>query len=923
MRNRFSYLRSYKPHILLISVCIFGSALLWAGRALYQEWRAGYVVLYQPTSLVNLLKFHVVGLYEHTIGPYLSTDEEGLPIRRIYLSENARLRREDDLPENTKIWQPGYGLYPDGQMRKIKARFIGDNPFNWAYSKKSWRIKTRKRSPIGGWRTLNYVRPRATPFLSRYLGQVLALKVGVFAVPAEMVELHINDKIHGVAIQMPDLDEVFLRRRQIMPVNLYKGEQENMGRRYGVETNLFNNADLWEKKAVFNQLPESDRTDLERLFAAAEQAQVSWAGIENLQRMARVSEWAKFSAFETLAQSWHATFYHNQRLISDPWRGTVTPVSHDTGLGYAADSPKFWMDRSTHIVSRSLHGSSKFILAKYRYLYEFLNQGGLDELDDVIDEIVPRLRASFDRDPSRFRTAILNAGSHADGTLVAFDQGVAEIKNRITRLDNWLRNALKGAPGATYSMSDGVLALTVDGYRPVAKISFVESGAFGAPKRAFWDRDGNGRISAGDVELPVHEVRGKWVIDAVFLSNRPAGFLPPNVGAAPSDHSPQATTFRILFAHPVIPSSFSAENPLDGTHAAVTERLNVSGATPTLGNIPVIAPAAQEPLVFSGVSRISEDQFFDVPVQIQPGSRFMLKAGVSMIFRAGVDMRGTPNDPIVFEAHDPQRPWGGVAVFGAKSDGSRMSHVMMSGGSGDVDYTARFIAMLSLQNVKDVVLRNVIMENNHTFDDMLHVVYGKEVIIRDSKFLNARSDAVDVDISDVLFSNVEIVGPGNDGIDLMDSVALIERVHIRDAGDKGVSVGEASVALIRDSDIKNNKIGIEAKDKSIAALYRSRLLGNAQPLNAYKKNWRYFGGARVVADSVVFENGSKPIRADKHSQITIANTYAPSVLVSEGNVDIANVHHDDALSQEKTNPHQIITEIEEAWRKRDPGRLRQ
>ena len=38
-----------------------------------------------------------------------------------------------------------------------------------------------------------------------------------------------------------------------MPVNIYKGENNNREFKIGVDINLFNNPSLWSKMSIFNQ----------------------------------------------------------------------------------------------------------------------------------------------------------------------------------------------------------------------------------------------------------------------------------------------------------------------------------------------------------------------------------------------------------------------------------------------------------------------------------------------------------------------------------------------------------------------------------------------------------------------------------------------------------------------------------------------
>ena len=82
----------------------------------------------------------------------------------------------------------------------------------------------------------------------------------------ELVELFVNDKSVGIYMEKERLNESFLRRNKIMPINLYKGEaSRNSEKKIGLELNLDQNPGLWRKISFYNSVDEDDYTDLIRL----------------------------------------------------------------------------------------------------------------------------------------------------------------------------------------------------------------------------------------------------------------------------------------------------------------------------------------------------------------------------------------------------------------------------------------------------------------------------------------------------------------------------------------------------------------------------------------------------------------------------------------------------------------------------------
>ena len=108
---------------------------------------------------------------------------------------------------------------------------------------------------------------------------------------------------------------------------------------------------------------------------------------------------------------------------------------------------------------------------------------------------------------------------------------------------------------------------------------------------------------------------------------------------------------------------------------------------------------------------------------------------------------------------------------------------------------------------------------------MLHIVYSNNINLNKLRFVNAFSDALDVDVSsDIYISNSEFINPSNDSIDFMESKAKVENSTIIGSGDKGVSIGENSNIELLNLSLKKNNIGIAVKDSSVANISTSKLV---------------------------------------------------------------------------------------------------
>jgi hypothetical protein len=215
-----------------------------------------------------------------------------------------------------------------------------------------------------------------------------------------------------------------------------------------------------------------------------------------------------------------------------------------------------------------------------------------------------------------------------------------------------------------------------------------------------------------------------------------------------------------------------------------------------------------------------------------------------------------------------------------------------SGGEAKID-NILYSGMLSVHESNGIHFKNVKMSKNTAVDDMMHVVYSKNILIEESIFKGAFADALDVDISNVTVRNCQFLNSGNDAIDLMSSEALITDSELSGSGDKGISVGEDSRAMIYNTRVNKNSVGVESKDASIACLVNSLFEDNKTQINAYTKNWRYGTGGSAIADKAVFTSNENRFSAAKNSSIRVMDSsISPMVVNSDPRVSVDRTSDD-------------------------------
>ena len=852
-------------HPILSAVVFICIAILFSLGALvikdiHTEWRAGHLGLFQALKVVNWPFLRVSQAY-NAVRVRFASNRPGLPTVRLYISEKSERALQSALPYSVKKWQKGRLQSSDGKMHRIKLRHRGDNPVNWAFPKKSWRLKMKKNDLVGNVRSFDYLNFQSPVMIEGALLRLFAQDIGLLVAPSRLVEMFVNGQNRGVYLEVENLDESFLRHNGIMPVNMYKGEQRMSEKRYGVDIDLFNSPALWRKIASNNIYHKADTRDLQWVIQRLRDAETSPLVFANLHRTFPYETWATFAAYEAIAQN-HFDTVHNARIVIDTWSGHVLPVVQDP------QSRIRGRIHSRQGVLRLLEQDSAFLWRKLQAMYRLLDEEVMEKQVLKMHAIQDRLSTSIARDP--YISQQFNS-SETRNLLWSSDKATTDDAYMSKLLDNanTMKSKLMERPKVGWASIDGAVSLTIEGLVPMDGISLARGKGAAPAKIVAWDRDDNGILSEGDMILQHTEENGSLLIDSVFLSsfgrfNTPRSLAQKHYGYI---FRSRPTLFKLVADVPLSVVGVSARNAL------TRERYDVShgdllGTLPDRWNHPITKASVSDLEVWENQINIDSDRIVDTPVRIAPGAELIMGEGASLIFRSQLVIAGTESAPVTIRGAGDS-PWGTVALIGKSTKGSRLSHFQMHGGSGDHHGLVRFSAMLSIHDTEDILVEHAVLKQNYRVDDMAHVVYSKNIVFSDVVFSDARADALDIDISDAEIVRGRFENAGNDAIDFMSSEAVIRDTEIYRSGDKGISVGENSTILVHNTRIADSKIGVQSKDASAAFLSHSEILRNATQLHSFKKNWRYGTGGTIISDKSIFRGDRHLIEAGEQSRIVI------------------------------------------------------
>ena len=828
------------PYVLPVILGIF---LLFSFKVLKLEYQFGYqsAHVYQTNfSWPKQIFFSELKKFKNKI--FDKTYQTNFPRVNIFVSEQNSRKLLSNLPQSTKDWVEAYINYPNKKInfQEIRLRFRGDNPINWLNQKKELRIKTRRNELIDGYRYYDYKIFKARKYLPYFISE----NMGLITQKYKLVELYVNGESNGLYIEQERIDETFLRKNKLMPTNIYKGENHATEYHIGLNRNLFNNPNIWSKLAIFNQENPNSTKDLKKFLKTLKSNK--YYSDPSLNDYIDIDYFSKFDALLTITNNIHHDFFHNMRLILDPWNGKITQLIVDPGMDSRDD---FDLDFSSNDLNTFLNKNTNYIHKKYQWIYHYLFE------NDVIEKVELHIE--------KIREDLITAQKKEPYDVRGKDhhQEMKRILSMLSKNKNKLLKILNDNPESSWNKNLKNFDVSVNGYTPLfnLKIKFPDDLM---PEWVGVDVNYNNIIEENEPKFFVDQEINRFKIPLAFYSNR----FKQNNNLSTKFHNFKInhsnTYFRMIANNGAVPTQIESLNFFSKKNFILQEKKFKSAVKANVSNNIVNLEVNKIPKTISlnGTILVDKNLIFENEVKILPGTKFLIKPNKHIVFKRKVSAEGTKELPIIFKKNQKgDKPWGTVAIIGKGSKESILDNVIFQGGSGGNLNQYKFLSMLSIHNSSDIKLSNSKFSFNELFDDTIHIIYSSNILLKNIEIKNAYSDAIDIDISsNVILKNVKIKDSKNDGVDFMETKAIIENLEVVNSQDKGVSIGENSDVIIKNSIFKNNKIGAAIKDSSKGKFFDVIFSNNEIQLASYAKNWRYGnGGNAQVFDSLIESEENK------------------------------------------------------------------
>ncbi len=792
-------------------------------------------------------------------------DDRDLRVLHLRADESALAQLDSDLPDSGFQFVKGEILTGDGAL-SCRLRYRGDTAVHWGYPKKSWRVKMAGGAMWEGLASFNLLAPKLACHLNNFLGYRLASIMGLIAPRAELVEVTLNGMPMGVHLMVEQLEESTLRAHGVMPGDVYSGELIGRDRRERLYPSVFRYPGTWTKIAINNHYPADAKPALLRLARLALETP-SEAQHAQLAALLDLEAWGRFSAYETLAQTWHYDSAHNWRLFWDSNRGKIVPLVWDP-VAYHDN----WVapgDYSPEVVVSHLHlalfANGEFLRERQRAFAEFFATGKDREFFALFDATRPPLERAVAGDPIGRPTS--------KPTILA---AIANLRAVTTRVFEATRAEYLGSGGSVqYARGgDDELTLQVTGRIPVDDVVLrFDHPVTQTPRFAVrtW-RDGEPQHVdvSGAASTRGSEVTLNLGLLAPLQPQFALTFSPENCNR----RRPKVGHYELLASGGSLADLRDVHVRRAG-HDQPAQRVDALPRQDIAELFLAVAPApVRTATVVSGRILIEGDHEVLGDVVIEPGTTVAMAPGANLRFWGRVLAEGTEAAPIQFvPATEGQAPWGVVTLQGQGCRGSRLRHCHFALGSGWKQPLWEYSAMFNVHDADDVHLVDCRFRDSQVVDDMVHVILCDRLEMVRCVFERSLSDAVDLDICTAVVRDCVFRASGNDSLDLMTCKVVVTDTLFEDAGDKGISVGEGSWLLTLGSTFRRCNIGTQGKDSSRGAYYNCEFDACNIAVDCYQKNWRYHDGGHLAFYKSRFVNTNTSLTADTHSSIRLSDCY--------------------------------------------------
>lgn len=773
----------------------------------------------------------------------------------------------------------------------VEVRLRGQRYWHLGVEQKSLKVKLAKGDLLDDHRVFNLINDPSPMVVGEHLILDLAREAGVLTPQAGFARVRMNATDLGVYHYETQPDESLLRTNSRVPGSIYSGDLTSDGDSW----ELWNSTKPWKKPAARVDDPKvkGDFAELDRLLT-----KVRTGTYREFADFARYEvDLEKFAAFDAIDVAFGGdrhNFRQNHKYAYDPYRGRWEPIAWSFE-GFRDDA-KF--NLVEHPLLIRLKMTPEYLMRRNRFLYQFLvGEGSTPSLErrgtKTLVDLAPELRTDPFWDAYRLLSRVdqyhrrmvrpmtmRRAALVFQSELVTYRQRARELLRALEKNPLFFRWSSKSVPETEQQAVSGRRLPTGEANAHVQTLlELVVDGHAGAGLDRVKVALPNDCASASVRLLKANRVLATAAAPAALefsqLPMVPRVSIVPRADPGSSDGEIRTETgpdeYELTLESSCPPErvEVSAVQLVTGSRIAgqpiseeLVARLPNSRATADdvlrfeAGEVAPhaweLAPEEPERVTLGpGVIEFAKTRVFTdrQEVEVLPGTRLRMGPRASLVFLGPVKFAGTRGEPIVVERAG-EEPWGGIALQGPKTQGSRLSFVTASGGSTPSWRLVTYPAMVDVHDTRDVAFSHCQFEDNAQGGDVVHLAYVQALEVSDSRVANAAGDAWDLEFVEGSLLRTEVVNAGDDGLDSMGSKIEVVDGTLVGIHENGVSAGEGSHVTVRHSVISDAKVGVLAKNASRVDLFGTLLFRNRTGVRVYRRTVRYAGESEVNAQDL-------------------------------------------------------------------------
>ena len=791
-----------------------------------------------------------------------------LPTYNLVISNDKLAQLDAALPpdEGKAGYVSGF-LEHKNHVYEIDARYRGTKHWHWNNPQKSWKIRVKpEHLMFEGLPTFNFVNtPDPMPFNEQMVLDV-ARDSGLLTPAYYPFRLQLNRAFLGVYFFEAQPDEGLLRRARRMTGSIYSGA----GAPLNPDTQV---SSLWESTKHWKKVGSAGDAsvgELDALLTAVNRG-TALGFADYAETALDVDKFAAFDAVDVVFGNNQHDYHQNHKLYFDPYKHRFEPIATDfRDMEHArefnrTENPLLlrlkqlpdYLSRRNRKVYELLTGacSTKAITDMTRHWTELLGQHQARDPYWDAYELLP-VMGTYYRQLVRPMTeerqiAAARGRLHDHGLRVDYLRGELEHLDVTATLFKIPTSPLSERPKrAALSSLERLSGIDLTIRGPAAfelgEVS-AEFPAGCAPGewQLFADRDLDQKLSSEhDLRLlavapPLHSGKADLTMyPGVSLRAIAANQFRGRVRA---EVEPQTYRF-FLRSSGCMPIRVTLVGRNSATLSPVTLATQQLDTAPDISAISCgdsagfsepgskslhsfCYPLKLEETVHlgPGTVELKKTRIFssNQTLVIEPGTIIRASGKGTLIAYGKVLAEGRPDAKIRFEAHDGH--WGGLALQGPGTAGSRFSHVEISQGTKpDERSCSNLPGMVNLHDSHDIQLSFVTFANNEQSDAALHVAYVDGLVLNDVTVLQSPIAAISMAYSAAKLRRLTVVGVGGDCLQSMGSRIELTDSRFVACHENALSLGEHSDVTVTRSLFARSARAVRLKNAS--SLTASELL---------------------------------------------------------------------------------------------------